>query len=602
MTYPALPNFICFLPFLLITTCATPDLNSSSQSVDYQTPQPLTWADPPLDSIDNFDFRANDIILNEDDFRIIAHPDRDFGITKKALIQNLRAQQKKVINFVNSENKIPQTEIHLYHRAEDKGRVTKNTQQSSVNFSENEVQLVINKIYPYGFSEKENRLYLRALLGEPTEEILERGFAVYFCENWHHLGYPLIAKKIIRAEGKLSLTDFLKLYNSENFSPITKTAMAGYFVNFLLETNGKEAFLENYNNWKIDAQSLLLLENAWNLKIRDNENNRVATNAITKKSPLTHLKGFNFAHEGYQIFNGYGSRMAEQSLQRIASLSANAIAILPYTFMRDPKVPKPIPIAQRAGQENDEASVRSHFDAQQLGLSTLLKPQIWLRKSWPGEIEMNTPEKWDIFFRYYTNWITHYALLAEIHGFDILCVGVEMTETALQKPDEWRKLIGKIRAIYSGPITYGSNWGKEFETLSFWNELDFIGVSCYYPITTKKNISEKKLKEEFSTVLTKLKKVQRQNQRPLLLTEIGFRNITHPWTLPHARPDGRPENPEHQEIAYRVVMESLQEADFISGSFWWKYPANLTYRNQNAFTPLRLPAEATLERFFREGF
>ena len=49
-------------------------------------------------------------------------------------------------------------------------------------------------------------------------------------------------------------------------------------------------------------------------------------------------------------------------------------------------------------------------------------------------------------------------------------------------------------------------------------------------------------------------------------------------------------------------MESMQEADFISGSFWWKYPANLTYQNKNAFTPLRLPAEATLERFFREGF
>jgi len=67
---------------------------------------------------------------------------------------------------------------------------------------------------------------------------------------------------------------------------------------------------------------------------------------------------------------------------------------------------------------------------------------------------MDSPEKWNTFFRYYTNWITHYALLAEIHQFDILCVGVEMTETALQKPDEWRKLIRKIRTIYHGPITY----------------------------------------------------------------------------------------------------------------------------------------------------
>ena len=45
MTYSAVPTFIFLLHFLLITTCATPDLNSSSKhSADYQTPQPLTWA------------------------------------------------------------------------------------------------------------------------------------------------------------------------------------------------------------------------------------------------------------------------------------------------------------------------------------------------------------------------------------------------------------------------------------------------------------------------------------------------------------------------------------------------------------------------------
>lgn len=604
MTYSPLPAFILLLPFLFITTCATPDISTQSQNYDYHTPAPLTWEDPTMDSIDNFDFRSADILLDEVDFRMIAYPDRDFGISPKALLEKMRVQQDKVKNFVNSTNKIPKTEVHLYHRAEDKGRLIKDTHQCTVDFSAHKIHLVLNDLYPYGFSEKENQLYLRALLGAPASEILERGLAVYFCENWQRLGFSKIADKMFWAEGKMSLTDFFKYYQSEGVSPIVKTALAGYFVNFLLETTNRNTLLEIYHKWAPNESTLQLLENQWILKIEDTENNRVRVAANAQKTPsaLPYLKGFNFAHEGYQIFNGYGSRKAGQSLQRIASLSASAVAIIPYTFMRDPKVATPIPIAQRAGQENDEASVRSHYDAQQLGLSTLLKPQIWLHKSWPGEIEMDSPEKWNRFFRYYTNWITHYALLAEIHQFDILCIGVEMTETALQKPDEWRKLIRKIRAIYNGPITYGSNWGKEFETLTFWNELDFMGVSCYYPLTDKKKISEKNLKASFSKILKNLEKVQQQNQRPLLLTEIGFRNITHPWTLPHASSDGRPENAAHQEIAYRVVLESLQEAEFIAGMFWWKYPANLDYVNQNAFAPLRLPAEATLERFFREGF
>ncbi len=591
------------LPLLLITTCATPDDSTSSRDFDYQTPPPLSWADPPMDSLEIYNFRTADVLIDETDFRIIAHPNRDFGITPKELLNKFRAQQKKVINFINSKNKIPKTDIHLYHRTEDKGLLTKNTHQSTVNFPEQEVHLVINKLYPYDFSEKAYQLYLRNLLGTPDSEILERGLAVYFCKNWQRLGYLNIAHKILKSESFNTLDDFFKFIQSEGVSPIVKTALAGYFVNFLIETNGKETLLANYKDWKPDTTTLPLLQKSWDLKLASDEENSIAHthNIQEKMSTLPFLKGFNFAHEGYQIYNGYGSRMAQQSLQRVAALSASAVAIIPYTFMRDPKVASPIPIAQRAGQENDEATVRTHYDAQQLGVKTLLKPQIWLRGSWPGEIEMSSEKKWDLFFRYYTNWITHYALLAEIYQFDVLCIGVEMTETALQKPDKWRTLIRKIRNIYSGPITYGSNWGKEFEELTFWEDLDYIGVSCYYPLTKKKKVPKKDLKDSFSDILKILKTVAQKNQRPLLLTEIGFRNITHPWILPHARPDGRPENPADQEVAYRIVLESLQEADFLAGAFWWKYPANLNYQNSNAFTPLRLPAEATIERFFREG-
>ena len=30
---------------------------------------------------------------------------------------------------------------------------------------------------------------------------------------------------------------------------------------------------------------------------------------------------------------------------------------------------------------------------------------------------------------------------------------------------------------------YTANWGEEFESLSFWEAFDFIGVSAYYPLS-----------------------------------------------------------------------------------------------------------------------
>ena len=108
-------------------------------------------------------------------------------------------------------------------------------------------------------------------------------------------------------------------------------------------------------------------------------------------------------------------------------------------------------------------------------MSTMLKPQIWVgSNSWPGDIKMKSQEEWDIFFDNYYRWVRHYAMLAEINELDSYCIGVEFAKATLAKEEAWRKLIKKLRGIYSGQLTYAANWGDEFENLTFWDELDFI--------------------------------------------------------------------------------------------------------------------------------
>ena len=54
---------------------------------------------------------------------------------------------------------------------------------------------------------------------------------------------------------------------------------------------------------------------------------------------------------------------------------------------------------------------------------------------------------------------------------------------ALIRPheQEWRRIIARVRAIYRGPVTYGANFDEVFD-VKFWDALDWIGVSAYFPL------------------------------------------------------------------------------------------------------------------------
>jgi hypothetical protein len=48
--------------------------------------------------------------------------------------------------------------------------------------------------------------------------------------------------------------------------------------------------------------------------------------------------------------------------------------------------------------------------------------------------------------------------------------------------DHWRRLISETRALYEGPIMYGANF-DQFEQVGFWDALDGIAVSAYFPLS-----------------------------------------------------------------------------------------------------------------------
>ena len=57
----------------------------------------------------------------------------------------------------------------------------------------------------------------------------------------------------------------------------------------------------------------------------------------------------------------------------------------------------------------------------------------------------------------------HYSRLAEKHGIEVLCIGTELYRTAVEREQDWRRLIADIRRIYDGKLIYAANWYREFE-------------------------------------------------------------------------------------------------------------------------------------------
>lgn len=552
--------------------------------------------------------RTNQLDLEEstqgkiisDHYQLIDH---DAGMTEldlQTLIAQREARYQEIFAFCGVEKEVAQINYHLYPSTERKGLMMHNTDQMHVSFSKQEVYAVHNAEFEQHPVERDNELILRSLLGEPKYAALERGLGIYFTENWQGEGYLNWAKHLYQSDNMAPLAELFDNNLFAKESEYVMGALAGSFVAFLVEKHwGKERFLQQYASWQPNETEIKSLQRAWHAYLRQGPQPTFPKRAIQTKSCF---RGFNFTHEGYQIYNGYISQKATESLEHLAGIGTNAVAIVPYTGMRDHTQPSFLPISNSPGSENDESIIHSLHSAKKLGMTTLLKPQVWLWSSWPGDVNMENEADWQQFFDYYYRWIRHYAMMGEMREADIFCMGVEFQHATLSHEQEWRDILKKLRGLFKGPITYAANWGAEFEGIGLWDELDYISINCYYPLSKKDNPTDEDLKEGCEKIIDKINRVYKKYQKPVLFTELGFRSVEAPWQNPHEEAGSRAYNADHQARAYRIFAESMKDQPWCRGMFWWKWPTILTNGGESdrRFIPYKKPAEEVIRAFYAD--
>lgn len=218
-------------------------------------------------------------------------------------------------------------------------------------------------------------------------------------------------------------------------------------------------------------------------------------------------------------------------------------------------------------------------EAKALGMRTVLKPHVdvW-DTSWRGTITHTADADWTAWFQSYTNFILHYAALAQRMDVEMLVIGTELDGT-IHRP-EWRQVIADLAAVYPGKISYGANHDR-YQQVPFWDALDVVGVSVYFR------------KAEFAAKTQQMKDFASRHGKKLFILETGCQSRTGagdtPWWTNGSY------NEQEQADYYAVVLDTLFNA--CDGLFFWHVYHNLQ-RDPEDFTFIGKMAEQVVRNYY----
>ena len=241
-------------------------------------------------------------------------------------------------------------------------------------------------------------------------------------------------------------------------------------------------------------------------------------------------------------------------------------------------------------------------DAHELGLMVQihLAMNLKMRKpnDWHGMISPDNRQQW---------WTAYQALVLEMAEFsrrnevEALIIG---TEYISMEPDEknWRALIGKVReqAQFSGMLGYGANYSSL--DISWLDELDFFGISAYWPLSEHRDPDLQTLNKSWSLINKKLGSWR--GKHPSLrveFTEVGYASQPYASVLPFSwKPHkGKAQNFTEQLQCYRSLLKFLEREPKIKGVHIFASTAADDDPDSIGYTPFGKPAERVVKQIMQ---
>lgn len=298
-----------------------------------------------------------------------------------------------------------------------------------------------------------------------------------------------------------------------------------------------------------------------------------------------------------------------------------------------------------------------------LGKRVVLMPIVLLSRpaadEWRGKIN---PDDWDLWWKQYTQYVLHYAQLAQENGVSLFMVGSELISTEKQEA-RWRDLIGQVRRqtqdvldvqfrqylrqtfpnhrraefarlgiadldsfAYSASrgepppaellalyerfaaekrvlLSYSANW-DHYTVPKWWDALDAVGMTSYYDLNPSKepNPSVESMVRQWEPIRRAVQEWQAKTGKPIIFTEVGWPSqdgaSTYPWNY-YNKPDSP--NMAEQRNCMESFMQVFGHENWVGGVLIWKWrdhPQNLGGAKDSGYTPFRKPVMETLQAFF----
>ena len=213
---------------------------------------------------------------------------------------------------------------------------------------------------------------------------------------------------------------------------------------------------------------------------------------VAVRSTSARSRGFSI-----QLQNA-DDRSYEKLITEIAATGANAVCLIVAAFQENCDSTSIFVEARRTPSPERLKQVIAH--AHKEHLRVLLMPIVLLENpragEWRGKIN---PRSWDDWWEDYDSYILHFAAIAQAADVDVFMVGSELVSTEKDHGDRWRDLVRQVRKKFKGLLSYSANW-DHYRPVSWWKDLDIIGMTTYYDLTDGKEPTIPRLMESWRPI------------------------------------------------------------------------------------------------------
>ncbi len=310
-------------------------------------------------------------------------------------------------------------------------------------------------------------------------------------------------------------------------------------------------------------------------------------------------------------FFGRRTKLNTEIIKDVTKTNTEWITLVPFGYQKNHDTET---IGRRDSDytkwtRRDSSFMTQITDFKKHGLYIMVKPHIWMSTEsgkWRSDISQKTTEGWRKWSASYRKFILHYAKLSDLYEVDMFCIGTELHAVVKEHPEFWPSLIKDIRKIYRGKIIYAANWNQEVYDVTFWDQLDFIGIQAYFPLTDKMEPSVRDLKKGWKKHVYAIEKLHKKYQKPILFSELGYKSTSdsgiEPWTWPsHGDQLHEKVSYKTQANCYEAFFRTFWDKEWFAGVHFWEWQSGRKKHRERKdihFTPQQKPAENVMTKWF----